>query len=346
MLSGGERSRLELALLGIQPANLLLLDEPTNHLDIPAREAIEAFLSGSPATLLVVSHDRRLLETVCEQLWVVGDGAAVAFDGGVSRVAGGGRRRLDDRGCARAGGGAAAAATVGRPGTRSAATYGAAPNGRSARAPGRPPAAGDQHTARKQEESGEEGQALEGRVPAAGRLLRGGADAAGLAQEPARAGAGRSGGAGELRRAAAGDQRARGRRRGAGGGRGRLARARGAARRDAIRIGLDRTDRLRQVHGRRLARRAAGRRRHRRGRRRARRRSTRASRRSTRSSSRFGAGPVARTTARSIGRRSAAIVFADPAALADLEAIVHPAVRPRIMAADRGGGRGGRGTSS
>ena len=82
MLSGGERSRLELALLGIQPSNLLLLDEPTNHLDIPAREAIETFMRDSPATLLVVSHDRRLLETVCDRLWVVDDGVAVAFDGG------------------------------------------------------------------------------------------------------------------------------------------------------------------------------------------------------------------------------------------------------------------------
>ena len=82
LLSGGERSRLELALLGIQPSNLLLLDEPTNHLDIPAREAIESFMAGSPATLLVVSHDRRLLETVCEKLWVVDDGAAAPFDGG------------------------------------------------------------------------------------------------------------------------------------------------------------------------------------------------------------------------------------------------------------------------
>jgi len=81
-LSGGERSRLELALLGIMPAKLLLLDEPTNHLDIPSREAIEAFMATSPATLLVVSHDRRLLETVCEKLWVVDDGAAVSFDGG------------------------------------------------------------------------------------------------------------------------------------------------------------------------------------------------------------------------------------------------------------------------
>src|SRR4029079_6604047 len=82
LLSGGERSRLELALLGILPSNLMLLDEPTNHLDIAAREAIEAFLAESPATILVVSHDRRLLETICEKLWVVDDALAVPFDGG------------------------------------------------------------------------------------------------------------------------------------------------------------------------------------------------------------------------------------------------------------------------
>jgi len=87
-LSGGERSRLELALLGITAANLLLLDEPTNHLDIPAREALESFLRESPATLLIVSHDRRLLDTICARLWVVepagrGEPArAVAFEGG------------------------------------------------------------------------------------------------------------------------------------------------------------------------------------------------------------------------------------------------------------------------
>ncbi|HWP62035.1 MAG TPA: ABC-F family ATP-binding cassette domain-containing protein, partial [Candidatus Binatia bacterium] len=80
-LSGGERSRLEFALLGVRPANLLLLDEPTNHLDLGAREAIEAFLRESPATILVVSHDRRLLEAVCDRLWVVDGGAIVPFDG-------------------------------------------------------------------------------------------------------------------------------------------------------------------------------------------------------------------------------------------------------------------------
>jgi ATP-binding cassette subfamily F protein 3 len=81
-LSGGERRRLALALVVASGSNLLLLDEPTNHLDIPAREAIEAFMTASPATLLVVSHDRRLLETICTKLWVVDGGLAAAFDGG------------------------------------------------------------------------------------------------------------------------------------------------------------------------------------------------------------------------------------------------------------------------
>ncbi|HYI22979.1 MAG TPA: ABC-F family ATP-binding cassette domain-containing protein, partial [Candidatus Limnocylindrales bacterium] len=87
-LSGGERSRLELALVGLQAANLLLLDEPTNHLDIPAREALESFLRDAAGTVIVVSHDRRLLDAVCTELWVVeaasaGTPARVArFDGG------------------------------------------------------------------------------------------------------------------------------------------------------------------------------------------------------------------------------------------------------------------------
>jgi energy-coupling factor transporter ATP-binding protein EcfA2 len=82
LLSGGERSRLELALLGVMASNLYLLDEPTNHLDVIAREAIEAFLIESPATMLVVSHDRRFLETICERLWVVDGGLVAPFDGG------------------------------------------------------------------------------------------------------------------------------------------------------------------------------------------------------------------------------------------------------------------------
>jgi ATP-binding cassette subfamily F protein 3 len=98
LLSGGERSRLELALLGIMPSTLYLLDEPTNHLDIVAREAIEAFLLSSPATMLLVSHDRRFLDTICERLWVVDDGLVVPFDGGYQAwreaVAGGWTTRI------------------------------------------------------------------------------------------------------------------------------------------------------------------------------------------------------------------------------------------------------------
>ena len=82
LLSGGERSRLELAMLGVMPSNVYLLDEPTNHLDVVAREAIEAFLLDSSATMLVVSHDRRFLETICERLWVVDRGLVAPFDGG------------------------------------------------------------------------------------------------------------------------------------------------------------------------------------------------------------------------------------------------------------------------
>jgi ATP-binding cassette subfamily F protein 3 len=142
MLSGGERSRLELALLGIQPSNLLLLDEPTNHLDIPAREAIEAFMAESPATLLVVSHDRRLLETVCEKFWVVDRGASVAFEGGYrewrAAVAGGWtvEGALETE-AARMRGGRRIAA-----GHSPSIPYGAAPNGSGRRAPTRSPAVG------------------------------------------------------------------------------------------------------------------------------------------------------------------------------------------------------------
>ena len=85
-LSGGERSRLELAIVGVLAANVLLLDEPTNHLDIPAREALETFLRETPATVIVVSHDRRLLESVCTQLWVVGERTDKPAE--VARVAG------------------------------------------------------------------------------------------------------------------------------------------------------------------------------------------------------------------------------------------------------------------
>ena len=63
-LSPGERTRAELAAFQASGVNLLVLDEPTNHLDLPAIEQLEAALDGYKGTLLLVSHDRRLIESV------------------------------------------------------------------------------------------------------------------------------------------------------------------------------------------------------------------------------------------------------------------------------------------
>jgi ATPase subunit of ABC transporter with duplicated ATPase domains len=63
-LSPGERTRAALALLQARGVNLLVLDEPTNHLDLPAIEQLESALAGYPGTLLLVTHDRRMLEAV------------------------------------------------------------------------------------------------------------------------------------------------------------------------------------------------------------------------------------------------------------------------------------------
>jgi len=76
-LSGGERRRLALALLVASGANFLVLDEPTNHLDVESREALEAALEAFPGTVLLVSHDRALLDAVPDRI--------VAFEGGVLR---------------------------------------------------------------------------------------------------------------------------------------------------------------------------------------------------------------------------------------------------------------------
>lgn len=73
-LSGGERSRIALALLSLIQGNLLLLDEPTNHLDLASQEILEHAVQEYPGTVLLVSHDRALLETVTTQVWLVEDG--------------------------------------------------------------------------------------------------------------------------------------------------------------------------------------------------------------------------------------------------------------------------------
>ncbi len=72
-LSGGERARLALAILALDGANLLLLDEPTNHLDIPAREALQEVLENYSGTILMVSHDRFLIDQLATQIWEIRD---------------------------------------------------------------------------------------------------------------------------------------------------------------------------------------------------------------------------------------------------------------------------------
>jgi ATP-binding cassette subfamily F protein 3 len=79
--SGGEKSRLALALLVRRRPNLLLLDEPTNHLDLEMRHALTRALAGYDGSLVLVSHDRALLRTVCDSFLLVADGVAVPFDG-------------------------------------------------------------------------------------------------------------------------------------------------------------------------------------------------------------------------------------------------------------------------
>ncbi len=68
-LSGGERGRVALAKLALGTANLLLLDEPTNHLDIPSQEVLETMLKDYPGTVLLISHDRYLVDAVATQVW-------------------------------------------------------------------------------------------------------------------------------------------------------------------------------------------------------------------------------------------------------------------------------------
>ena len=82
--SGGERSRLALAKLLLEPRNLLFLDEPTNHLDIPAAEILEEALVGFEGTVVLVSHDRRFLDTVTTRVISVRDAKVEIFPGGFS----------------------------------------------------------------------------------------------------------------------------------------------------------------------------------------------------------------------------------------------------------------------
>jgi ATP-binding cassette subfamily F protein 3 len=113
-LSGGERARLLMGKLALEPTNLLFLDEPTNHLDLPAQEVLEGALAKYPGALVLVSHDRALIDALATETWAIEEG------GRVRKVVGGYTALLADRQRDRRPGGggdagvAAAPAAVGR----------------------------------------------------------------------------------------------------------------------------------------------------------------------------------------------------------------------------------------
>ncbi|HEY3474039.1 MAG TPA: ABC-F family ATP-binding cassette domain-containing protein [Anaerolineales bacterium] len=88
MLSGGERGRLALAKLALQDTNLLLLDEPTNHLDIPSQEVLQSVLDAYKGTILLVTHDRYLVDALATQIWEINpdESQMTVFNGTYSQM--------------------------------------------------------------------------------------------------------------------------------------------------------------------------------------------------------------------------------------------------------------------
>jgi ATP-binding cassette, subfamily F, member 3 len=80
-LSGGERARLLMGLITFGGPGMLILDEPTNHLDIDSRDALVAALNDYEGAVLIISHDRHLIDATCETLWIAADGTIKHFDG-------------------------------------------------------------------------------------------------------------------------------------------------------------------------------------------------------------------------------------------------------------------------
>ena len=80
-LSGGEKARLLFALASFNGPNILVLDEPTNHLDVAAREALVTALNNYEGAVILISHDRHLIEASVDRLWLVDDGTVKAYDG-------------------------------------------------------------------------------------------------------------------------------------------------------------------------------------------------------------------------------------------------------------------------
>ena len=80
-LSGGERARLLLNMVAMERPHLLILDEPTNHLDIDSRRALTESLNDYSGAVILITHDRSLMEMVADRLWLVAEGTVKAFDG-------------------------------------------------------------------------------------------------------------------------------------------------------------------------------------------------------------------------------------------------------------------------
>jgi ATP-binding cassette subfamily F protein 3 len=110
-LSGGERARLLMGKLALEPTNLLFLDEPTNHLDLPAQEVLEGALTKYPGALVLVSHDRALIDALATETWAIEEG------GRVRKVMGGYTALLADRQRERRPGGGGATAVAAGPAT-------------------------------------------------------------------------------------------------------------------------------------------------------------------------------------------------------------------------------------
>ena len=106
-LSGGERGRLALAVLSLQGANFLVLDEPTNHLDILAQEMLQAVLEAFEGTVLLVTHDRYLVDRLATEVWAVDDGRLDVYEFGYTEyreaLASGAASQTNIRSAARAG---------------------------------------------------------------------------------------------------------------------------------------------------------------------------------------------------------------------------------------------------
>ena len=87
LLSGGEKARLTFALMSALAPQILILDEPTNHLDVDSRDALVEAINDFAGAVILISHDRHLIELTADRLWLVADGRVRPFDGDIDAIA-------------------------------------------------------------------------------------------------------------------------------------------------------------------------------------------------------------------------------------------------------------------